>query len=175
MAETASKVPAEKQKADAPREWEPFDNLRREIDRAFDAVRRGFWQSPVGRRVTDIEPFWAGTAGWGVNPAVDVIEKNDHYEIRAELPGMNAENIDVTFAGGTVTIKGEKKEEKEEKKENFYVSERRYGTFQRSFVIPQGADPSKIDASFKNGVLTVTLGKSPDARKPQQKIAIKAA
>src|SRR3990172_7164980 len=70
MAETASKLPAEKQKAEMLREWEPFDNLRREIDRAFDAARRGFWRSPVGRTVTDIEPFWASAVGWGINPAM---------------------------------------------------------------------------------------------------------
>jgi HSP20 family protein len=175
MAEGESKVPAEKQKPDAPREWEPFDNLRREIDRAFDVVRRGFWRSPVGRTVTDIEPFWAGATGWGINPAVDVVEKDGHYEIRAELPGMSADNIDVNLADGTLTIKGEKKEEKEEKKEDFYLSERRYGRFQRSFVVPQGVDPAKIEATFKDGVLTITLAKSPEAKKPHQKIAIKGA
>lgn len=174
MAEIGSKVPAEK-KTEVLREWEPFDNLRRDIDRAFDAVRRGFWRSPVGRTVTDIEPFWVGAAGWGLNPAVDVVEKDGHYEIRAELPGIAAENMDVQFADGTLTIKGEKKEEKEEKKEDFYLSERRYGTFQRSFVVPQGVDPAKIEAGFQNGVLTITLVKSPEAKKPQQKIAIKTA
>jgi HSP20 family protein len=174
MAEAANKLPVEK-KAETLREWEPFDNLRREIDRAFDAVRRGFWRSPVGRRVTDIEPFWTSAAGWGLNPAVDVVDKDGRYEIRAELPGMTAENIDVQFADGTLTIKGEKKEEKEEKKEDFYLSERRYGTFQRSFVVPQGVDPAKIEATFKDGVLTIMLAKSPDSKKPQQKITIKTA
>ena len=100
MAETASKLPAEKQKVETPREWEPFDNLRREIDRAFDAASRGFWRSPVGRTVADIEPFWASAVGWGINPAMDLVDKDDHYEIRAELPGMDAQNIDLQFADG---------------------------------------------------------------------------
>jgi HSP20 family protein len=153
----------------------PLDNLRREIDSAFDVFRRGFWQSPVGRKVLDIEPFWRKSADWAMNPEVDIVDKSSHYEIRAELPGMEAADIDVKFADGVVTIKGEKKEEKEEKKEDYYLSERRYGSFQRSFTVPQGVDAEKIEANFKNGVLTITLVKSPEAQKNVKKIEIKAS
>lgn len=175
MAETQTKLPTKQPKIEAPREWEPFDDFRREIDRAFDVFRRGFWRSSLGRSVADIEPFWRGEAGSAMSPAVDIIDKADRCEIRAELPGLDASNIDLQFADGILTIKGEKKEQKEEKKEDFYVSELRYGTFQRSFVVPQGVDPAKIEASFKNGVLSVTMAKAPKAENAQKKIPIKAA
>ena len=83
-------------------------------------------------------------------------------------------NIEVKVADDILTIKGEKKEEKEEKDKNYYMSERRYGSFQRSFQLPAGVDQSKIDASFQKGVLTVTLPKSPEAQKKEKKIAVKA-
>jgi HSP20 family protein len=104
---------------------------------------------------------------------VDIAEKEKEYEVMAELPGMDENNIDVKFADGMLTIKGEKKEEKEEKKKDYYLSERRYGSFQRSFQVPDGVDAEKIEASFKNGVLTVKLPKTAEAVKQEKKIAIK--
>jgi HSP20 family protein len=86
---------------------------------------------------------------------------------------MEEKDIDVKFADGVLTIKGEKKEEREEKKKDYYLSERRFGSFQRSFRVPEGVDADKIDASFKNGVLTVMLPKSAEAQKREKKIAIK--
>ncbi len=74
-----------------------------------------------------------------------------------------------------MTIKGEKRDEKEEKKKDYYLSERRYGSFQRSFGVPDGVDADKITASFKNGVLTVILPKSAEAQKSEKKIAINKA
>src|SRR6516165_5666397 len=95
------------------------------------------------------------------------------YEITAELPGMNESDIDVKFSDGTLTIKGEKRDEKEENKKGYYLSERRYGSFQRSFGVPDGVDVDKIEANFKNGVLTVTLPKTPQAQTSEKKISIK--
>ena len=77
--------------------------------------------------------------------------------------------------GTTLTIKGEKKDEREEKQKDYHLSERRYGSFQRSFGVPDGVDADKIEAHFKNGVLTVTLPKRPEAQKSEKKIAIKTA
>jgi HSP20 family protein len=93
--------------------------------------------------------------------------------VTAELPGMSEADIDVKYVDGTLTIRGEKKEEKEEKKKDYYLSERRYGSFQRAFQVPNGVDADKIDAAFKNGVLTVTLPKSAGAVRNEKKIAIK--
>jgi HSP20 family protein len=174
MAEAATKLPVrnEESKTERPTEWRPFESLRREVEHLFDDFQLGPWRSPFGR--TLFEPFRRGEMGWKT-PAVDVVEKEKAYEITAELPGMDESNIDVKFSDGTLTIKGEKREEKEEKKKDFYLSERRYGSFQRSFSVPDGVDGDKIEAGFKNGVLTVTLPKTPEAQKSEKKIAIKKA
>jgi HSP20 family protein len=129
----------------------------------------------LGRTLFDIEPFWRGEISWGKAPAVDVVEKEKAYQITAELPGMEEQNIDVTFSDGVLRIKGEKTEEKEEKKKDQYLSERRYGSFQRAFRLPDGVDADKIEANFKNGVLTVMLPKTTEAVRSEKKIAIKAA
>jgi HSP20 family protein len=89
------------------------------------------------------------------------------------LPGMDENSIDVKFADGTLTIKGEKRDEREEKKKNFHLAERRYGSFQRSFSVPGGVDADRIEANFKNGVLMVTLPKTLQARKNEKKIPVK--
>ncbi len=178
MAEAATKVPVEVKKterpAPAPAEWHPFDTLRREIDRLFDDFGVGRWRSPLfARSSTDFDPFWRTEISWKA-PAVDVAETDKAYEVTAELPGMDESNIEVKLADDVLTIKGEKKEEKE-KKRDYYVSERRFGSFQRSFTVPAGVDASKIEANFKNGVLTVTLPKSAQAQKSEKKIEIKKA
>jgi HSP20 family protein len=108
-------------------------------------------------------------------PAVDIAETDKAYEITAELPGMDEKNIEVKFADGVLTIKGEKKDEKEEKKKDYYLSERSYGSFQPSFQVPDGVDTDKIEATFKKGVLSVALPKSVEAQKAAKKIDVKAA
>jgi HSP20 family protein len=174
MAEpTKMPVNVEKGKTDRPVEWRPFADLRRQIDRLFDDFQ---WSWPTtGRTVFDMEPFWRGELSWGKAPAVDVAERDNGYELTAELPGMDASNVEVKYADGVLTIKGEKKEEKEEKKKDYYMSERRFGSLQRSFRLPDGVDADKIAANFKNGVLTVTLPKTVEAQKSEKKITVKAA
>jgi HSP20 family protein len=108
-------------------------------------------------------------------PVVDVVEGDKAYEITAELPGMDEKNIEVKIADGRLTIKGEKQEEKEEKKKDYYLQERHFGSFERSFDIPESVDPNKIEANVKKGVLTVTLPKKAEALKPAKKIEVKAA
>jgi HSP20 family protein len=123
--------------------------------------------------VFDVEPFWRGELSFGKVPAVDIVEKEKQYEVTAELPGMDEKNIDVKYADDILTIKGEKSEEKEEREKDYYLSERRFGSFHRSFRVPAGVEADKIEASFKNGVLTVILPKSAEAQKSEKKIAIK--
>ena len=112
---------------------------------------------------------------WGIAPAVDVVESEKAFEITADMPGMTEKNIEVKIANGNLTIKGEKQEEKEEKKKDYYLQERKFGSFERCFSIPEGVDTGKIEAAFKNGVLTVTLPKSLEAQKPAKNIEVKAA
>jgi HSP20 family protein len=148
----------------------PFESLRREVDRLFEDFDRGFWRFP-SRSLFDIEPFWGRGA---TEPAVDIVERERDYQVTAELPGMEEKSVELRIADGIMTIKGEKKEEKEEKKKDDHLTERRYGAFQRSFALPVGVDADKIEASFKTGVLTVTLPKKPEAIKPERKVEIKA-
>ena len=178
MAEAATKlsVKTEDKKMEptsAVREWRPFEALHREIDRLFDDFGGGFWRSPFGRSV--FEPFWRRELSWETAPAKDIAETEKAYEITAEEPGMSESDVEVVASNGGLTIKGEKKEEKEEKKKDYYLSERRYGSFERRMQIPEGVDVDKIEASFKNGVLTVTLPKTTQAQEPEKKISVKAA
>jgi len=174
MAETAQKMPVkseEKAPERAAADWSPLANMRREFDRMLEEFPWAGWRRPLAR--FDVEPFFRGFAGVGAVPAVDIAEKEKEYEITAELPGMDESNIDVKFADGMLTIKGEKKEEREEKKKDYFLSERRYGSFQRSFPVPESVDANKIEAKFVNGILTIKLPKSAEAQKNEKKIAIK--
>ncbi len=176
MADTTQvPVKTEKGSASMPQVLRPFESLRREVDRLFEDFAGGIWRSPFGRSFFDIEPAWRAQSAMSTMPAVNVTETDKAYEITAELPGMDEKNIQVKVADGVLTIKGEKQEEKEEKNKDYYLSERSFGSFQRSFEVPNGVDTDKIDASFKNGVLTVTLPKSTEAQKAEKKITVKAA
>ncbi|HUZ31527.1 MAG TPA: Hsp20/alpha crystallin family protein [Xanthobacteraceae bacterium] len=176
MTETITKLPVKNEGGDAatPRQWHPFESLRREVDRLFDDFHFGS-RSPSGRSLFELQPFWSRGAAWSTVPAVDVAETEKAYEITAELPGIDEKNIEVKFADGVLTIKGEKKEEKEEKKKEYYLSERSYGSFQRSFQVPVGIDADKIEAKFNKGVLILTLPKTAEAQKAEKKIMVKAA
>lgn len=152
--------------------WHPFESLRKDIDRLFDDFSEDFWRRPI-RSLAAFERAWPRK--FVAAPAVDVAESDKSYEITAEMPGIDEKNIEVSLANGGITIKGEKKEETEEKKKDYYVSERRYGSFERYFELPEGVDADKIEATFKNGVLRVTLPKTAEAQKPAKRIEVKAA
>ena len=157
--------------AAAMRRWHPFDGLRDEIDRLFDEFSFGWPRLSSGRALT--EPVWRGAATMEV--AMEAAEDDKAYIVTAELPGLDEKNVEVKVTDSTITISGENKEEKEEKKKDYYFSERSYGSFQRSFTLPDDVDASKIEASMKKGVLTVTLPKSPEAQKKFRKLDIKAS
>ena len=179
MAETVTKLPMKQEKtsarASAVEAWHPFDALRCGVDQLFDDFGQNFWPLPTRRSIFGFEPLWRREAIWEAAPAVDVVEGEKAYEITAELPGMDEKNIEVKVANGNLTIKGEKQEEKEEKKKDYYLHERHFGSFERSFDVPEGVDADKIEANFKKGILTVTLPKKPEAQKPAKKIEVKAA
>jgi len=105
-------------------------------------------------------------------PAVDVFDKKDKFIVKAELPGMKEEDIDVSVVGDTLSIKGEKKTETEVKDEAYYRCERTYGSFYRSIPLPSTVDANKIEASFEDGVLEVVLPKSAEVK--PKKIAVSA-
>jgi HSP20 family protein len=156
-------------------EWWMFANLRRDIERAFEDFQRGPWRLPFTRTIFDVAPVWPGEWMWRAVPAVDIIERNDGYVIRAELPGIDAADIEVSLSDDRLTIAGEKREEKEEHRREMHLSELHYGSFQRTFRVPESVEASKIDASFRNGVLTVTLPKTAEAKSSKSKIEVHAA
>lgn len=169
-----TKVPAKvekKSEAVAPiMGLHPFETLRQEVERLFDDFYRGSWRTPFTQGLFGSQS--ASNLILGAIPAADVVEKDNTYEITAELPGLSPSDIDVQITNHTVTIKGEKKEEREEKRQDHYLSERRYGTFRRTFELPDGVDADKIDADFSNGVLKIILPKTAEVQKKQRKIAI---
>ena len=150
-------------------------DLRRQMDRLFDDFLSGTRASSFGRAGAGVEPFAPLGRFFGpASPAIDLVEQEKAFQLSAELPGMDEGDIDVTLSNDMLTIKGEKKEEHEEKEEGRYLSERRYGSFERAFRLPDGVDRDKIDAQFDKGILTLTLPKTKEARKRSRKIAVKA-
>lgn len=139
---------------DAAWEWSPvgLDTLRNEINRLFETPLAGCERS-------DVFNTWA--------PAVDLYEDKDNLVVTAELPGMKKEEIDISLHEGNLVIAGERKVEKQYGEKETQRTERFYGRFQRSIALPKAVDGSEVKAAYKDGVLTVTLPKSPEA-KPKQ-------
>jgi HSP20 family protein len=179
MADTAIEVkrttPASAASAPAPaRTPDVWSSLRGEMDRVFDRFA-GTFGMPSLRRMFDFEPARRIESTFTLTvPAIDVAENDKAYKITAELPGMEPGNVDVTVSGDTLIIKGEKRQEKEEKEENYYLCERSFGSFQRSFTLPAGVDRDKIGSELAKGVLTITLPKTAEAQQQQKKIEVKA-
>ncbi|HTQ32749.1 MAG TPA: Hsp20/alpha crystallin family protein [Stellaceae bacterium] len=157
--------------ARTPDLWRSF---QAEMDRLFDRFAGGFG-APAFRRWFDAEPALTFKSSFSFpTPAVDVTEDEQAFKVTAELPGLEEKDVNVTVSGGMLTIKGEKNYEKDEKDKDRHVSERAYGSFQRSFGLPEGVDADKITADMAKGVLRVTLPKTAQAVK-QQKIEVKKA
>jgi HSP20 family protein len=178
MAETSTKTPIKSEEGSSqlparPRDF--FGSLRDEVERVFEDFDRSFWGTPVRWRGPDSEFFRRPRLSSAWNPSVDIAEKDNMLEITADLPGIDEKNIEVKLSGGILTVKGTREEHKEEKKKDYYLSERQFGAFERSFRVPESVDSEKIDAHFKNGVLTVSLPKKPEAVKAEKKIDIKAS
>jgi HSP20 family protein len=164
-----------KKTAPAPAVTDAWRSFRTDMDRLMDSFAGGFGL-PSLRRMFDLAPpFGAGIMPEMPTPAMDVTEDADGYKVTAELPGMDEKEIEVALTDETLTIKGEKKLEKEETDKDYYLSERSYGTFRRSFALPENVDPDKVTASFAKGVLTVTLPKSVAANAEPKKVEVKAA
>jgi HSP20 family protein len=159
-------VTKEKPSAVAP--WRPFEESER-----WPQLFGGWPFSGRRERIGDAFAWpWAGRAG-AVLPAMDVSENDHHYAITVELPGVRKEDVHVELEQGVLTIRGEKTSEREEKKEHSRYTERSYGSFSRSCRLPSDADADRLEASFQDGVLAVTIPRSEEV-KPRT-IAIKAS
>jgi HSP20 family protein len=138
-----------------PRSYVP--SASNEIDRAFDRMVRN-WVSPVSFSEFD----------W--NPSIDVSESERDFVVKAEVPGVNPEDIEVSIDNNNLIISGEKRQEQEEKDRNYYRLERSYGSFRRSFALPADVDVDRIKASSKDGVISVVIPKSGDKKSKKVKI-----
>jgi HSP20 family protein len=134
-----------------------------ELNRIRSAIDRIF-ENPFDL----LAPSTSFFEGW--EPSVDIYEDKDKVTVRAELPGMKQEDIDVSLQGNTLAISGERKQEEERKEGQTYRSERFFGRFQRIITLPVQVDASKIKASYKDGVLTINLPKAEDAKRKQIEI-----
>jgi HSP20 family protein len=144
----------------------PLVMFQREMDRLFEEFRRGF-DLPTLTRGERIGGYLA--------PRIDVSEKDDEIIVSAELPGLEEKDVDVTLTDNVLLIRGEKKQEKEERERGYTYTERSYGSFERRIPIDAEVLADKVSAGFKNGVLTVTLPKSPEAQKHVRRIPIGGA
>ncbi len=142
-----------------------LSTMRSEMDRVFDRFEHGWprWPTMLGR-------------GFGRDtmvPELDVHDNGKQLTIECDLPGVDEKDVTVTLVNGMLTIKGEKKSEREEKKENYYMAERSYGSFERTLRMPDTIDENKLEAKFDKGVLKVIAAKKPEAVKAEKKIEIK--
>ena len=143
--------------------WDPFREmsaLQERMNRLFSDVRA---QAPV-RGEEIVQGAWI--------PAVDIFETNEAIVLKAELPGITAQDISVEVKDNTLTLKGEKKFEKEVKEENYHRVERSYGSFQRAFTLPGTIHQEKVKAKFKDGILEIILPKVEEAKPKQVKVEI---
>jgi len=168
MAKSSNKlpVPSENSPPALPQEWRPLERLRHEIDRLFEDFGGGFF----GGSLFDDAPSRGGQSLFPAMPDIEVTETDKAYEITAELPGMDEKSVQVRVADGVLSIGGQKQEEKREGNKDCYVQSRSFGSFQRAFPIPNDVDADRIEAIFKNGVLSVTLPKGAGPQNAAKKI-----
>jgi HSP20 family protein len=150
-------------KPEPARSRDVFAAMRDEMGRVFERFEHGWPRLPA---------LFRHNGGMTV-PELDVRENTNAIVVEAELPGVEEKDVSVTLANGVLTIKGEKKQEREEKGQNFYLSERNFGSFERAIRLPDTVDDAKVEAKFDKGVLRVTAAKKPEAVKAERKIEIK--
>jgi HSP20 family protein len=136
--------------------WDPVS----EMNRMLDEMVGGSTRRQNGARAKQLTEAWA--------PTIDVVNKDSNLVVRAELPGVKQEDVDITLHDGVLTISGERKAEQEEERGGYYVRERRYGSFSRSLALPEGIDESKIHARYDNGVLEVTVEGAAAVQEPKR-------
>ncbi len=143
-----------------------FYDVHGEMNRLFDEMFGGLSRRSGGRQGEGVADLWS--------PALDVLHEDGDVVVRAELPGVKPDDVDITLSRGVLTISGQRKAEQEQQGQGYYVRERRYGAFRRSLVLPEGIDESKIDARYENGVLEVRITGAAAVQEPK-KIQIQAS
>ncbi len=146
--------------------WTPvreLEDMRRDLDKLF-----GDFFEPAARRRFGLRPLEPGQ----VVPSVDVFERRGEIVVKADIPGVEKDNIDITIAKEQLTIRGEVRKEEEVRQEDYYSMERSCGSFSRTIPLPPDADSTKAKASFKNGVLEVVFPKKEEAKQSEIKLSI---
>jgi len=146
---------------------DPFQSFRTEMDRLFDSFLGGM------PSLTSLRQGFPSTQV--ITPTLDVKENEKEIVVKADLPGMDEKDINLTVHNGVLSLRGEKKSEHTDERDNYHVMERSYGSFQRSIRLPDTIDEDKAEARFDKGVLTITLPKRPESVSAQKKIQIKGA
>src|SRR5256885_6374475 len=146
--------------------WDPF----RDVNNLNNTLNRLFQSNLDVNRGSD-ELMTSGT----FVPAVDIYENEHNITLKLEVPGVNQNDIDIRLENNTLTVRGERKFESEEKEENFHRIERRYGSFSRSFTLPNSVDPENVKADYKDGVLNIELAKRAEAKPKQIKVSVTGA
>lgn len=132
--------------------WEPM----REMEELFDRLTRSFGPLTLGSSEVVSPEDWS--------PRVDIAENEGEFEVKAELPEVRREDVHLTVENNVLTLRGERKQEKEEKGKRYHRIERAYGSFSRSFTLPDNVDGSKVTANFKDGILCIRLPKTGETR-----------
>lgn len=155
-----------------PTVFDSLTGLRDEMNHLFDDFFTGF-ERRTPSLFRHYEPGWLlGRPRGEMVPAVDVAEDDKEVRLTAELPGLKESDVEVVLRDDMLTVKGEKKSERKEEKENYHLTERRYGAFERTFRLPETAVVEKIKAEVADGVLTVTIPKKAEAKKAEKKIKV---
>jgi HSP20 family protein len=147
--------------------WDPFREMR-DLERRFHGTLGDLFELPT------FTALWNRTWEEGVwAPSLEVVDKGGKYLVRAELPGLKTEDIDVSVADNTLTITGERKEDKEVKREDYLYREHHYGSFHRTLPLPEGVDPDKVAAHYEKGILEVTMPKGEETKAKKVKVVSK--
>lgn len=149
----------------------PMLGLRHEIDRLFDEFlswspfRSSRFEEPLAQ---------LGIGRGALRPRADMIEQEDNYEIDIDVPGVKRDDIEISLSDNTLTVRCQVAEQKEEKGGEYYVCERQHGSFSRSFTLPHGVEADKAEADLHDGLLTITLPKSEEAKKKARRIEVRS-
>jgi HSP20 family protein len=152
-----------------PFEW--MNRISDEMGRTFDRVSRDF--GFPGRSWLSSDPFDSAARFGNWSPRVEAFQKGDRFFVRAELPGLKKDDVHVDLRDGALTIHGERREEHEDQREGYYHSERQYGRFQRTVPLPDGVIEESAQASFRDGVLEITMQAAPVDASRARKVEIK--
>lgn len=160
----AGKESKELAKTEPARALSPFEEMERRVEdlfrRPFSLMEPSWWPR---LRMPEMEE---------VSPKVDIFEEGDNFVVKAEIPGLKKEEIEVNLTGDMITISGEKKKEEKVERKDYYRVERSYGSFTRSFRLPKEVQTDKAKATFKDGVLEVKVPKTEEAKKKEKKVPV---